>query len=382
MKLKSYFAASVDAAMEMARRELGEDALLVNARPTTPETRSLGAMEIVFGIAPKSSFEYAPPLPVEQVVNVSPPRLPALQDSTQDVAGLRREVERMAEALRLLSAGSAAAQVKQPAVYTRLTESELDVELARQVADGLPLEDVFTVDATLGKPKSPRAIVALVGPPGAGKTTTLVKLAARYGLAARRPAHIISTDVYRIAAADQLRTLSSILGIGCTVVETVVALGQVLEEHRNKELIFVDTPGLTRAEMRDASDLARLVSAHPNFDTHLVIPASMKPADMTRTIVQYQIFAPRKLLFTRLDETTHFGGLINQSARHSLPISFLSAGQQIPDHLEPATKAILATLVLGRRVAQPKADAPKPRGPKTLATQTLAPRTRAQGAGA
>ena len=374
MKLKSYFAATVEAAMEMARKELGEDALLMNARPTTAETRSFGAMEVVFGVPPRTQLEFAPPLPLEQVVKSAPAARVSgnpTASGSNEVAGLRHEVERMAEALRILSLGNTATQIKHPAVYTRLLEAELDAELAREVANGTALEELFTVNATLGRGKKQRAVVMLVGPPGAGKTTTLVKLAARYGLAARRPAHIISTDVYRIAAADQLRTLSSILGIGCTVVETALALSQALEEHRNKELIFIDTPGLTRAEMPDASDLARLASAHPEFDTHLVLPASMKPADMGRTITQYEIFAPAKLLFTRLDETSHFGPLITESARRALPISFLSAGQQIPDHLESATHQILTTLVLGRRV-QPAAQPQSKERPKA----------RAHGAGA
>src|SRR5438034_11387009 len=97
----------------------------------------------------------------------------------------------------------------------------------------------------------------LVGPPGVGKTTTLVKLAARYGLAANKRAQIISTDVYRIAAADQLRALAAILGIGCDVVETPLALAQALAEHQSKDLILIDTPGLARGEMQDGADLAR-----------------------------------------------------------------------------------------------------------------------------
>ena len=131
-----------------------------------------------------------------------------------------------------------------------------------------------------GGPARRAAVVALVGPPGAGKTTTLVKLAARYGLTSRKPAQILSADVFRIAAADQLRSLASILGIGCDVVETPAALAQVLEEHRSKDLVFIDTPGLAQGEMEDGADLARLIASHPEIDTHLVLPASMKPADM------------------------------------------------------------------------------------------------------
>src|SRR5438105_4945957 len=197
MKLKSYFSGTVEAALDLARRELGEDALLINARPSTPETRHLGAYEIVFGL---------------------PPRVAPVTPSFDGGVG------RASPPAASLPAGDAA---------------------GRPCADQ---EVRPTTDATLGTGGGQRAIVMLIGPPGVGKTTTLVKLAARYGLATRRRTQVISTDVYRIAAADQLRALASILGIGCDVVETAGALAQALEEHASKDLILIDTPGLSLTE--------------------------------------------------------------------------------------------------------------------------------------
>lgn len=335
MKLKSYFSETVEAAMELARKELGEDALLVNARPATPETRHLGAYEVVFGVTSRSG---------ESGVRV----VAAPQDRlTQDLADMKREIERMTQSFRAARMFAPSAGTKEPALYNTLVAHELDAMIAQAVAQGAQLDQFFETDATLGRAGAARGVVALVGPPGVGKTTTLVKLAARYGLASRKPAQIITTDVYRIAAADQLRSFASILGIGCDVVETPVALAQSLEEHRAKDFVFIDTPGLAAGEMEDGADLARFIATHPEIDTQLVLSASMKPADMARVIERYEIFAPKKLLFTRLDETDHFGALISEAARRSLPISFLAAGQQIPDDLEPATKSRLAELVLG-----------------------------------
>ena len=400
MKLKSYFSASVEAAMDLARRELGEEALLVNAKPSTGAARSLGAFEVVFGVVPPSAqpidplaaermrgvaagsgaIDFPPPLPLERFV----PDLPAKSELhsvpsggssaaavhdrfSHDLASLRRDMERMGQALRVAATEKLAGQVQAPELYNALIAAEVEPELARRVADGTPLADTFQVDATVGRKRTARGVVVLVGPPGAGKTTTLVKLAARYGLAARRPSHIISTDVYRIAAADQLRVLSSILGIGCTVVETAHALEQVLEEHRGKDYIFVDTPGLGRGEMDEAMDLARLLASHPETDTHLVLPASMKAADLTRMIDQYNVFEPAKLLFTRLDETERIGALLSEAVRWALPISFLSTGQQIPDDLEPATKEGLLARVLQMAEAPRPVSAATDKNSKTFA---------------
>lgn len=329
--------------MELARKELGEDAFLVNARPADPETRKLGAFEVVFGVMPPQETEAAV---------ASPPRpatLPAAGPPNADLAELKREMARMAQTLRGLSAPRAAIPPEEWDFRCRLLDAELDHGIVEQMVQGTSLSDLFTVDANLGR-SGTRALVVLVGPPGAGKTTTLIKLAARYGLASRRPAHIVSADVLRIAAADQLRTLASILGIGCTVVETPGALAQAIEEQQGKEFVFVDTPGLGPHDMEDGSELARFIAEHADADTHLVLPATLRPADISAAVNRYQIFRPDKLLFTHVDEAACFGALVSESARRSLPISFLGTGQQVPDDLEPATRERLTALVLRDKI--------------------------------
>jgi len=355
MRLKSYFSGTVEAAIELARKELGEDALLMNARPSTPETRSLGAYEVVFGVSPKT-----PDAAEATQTAVSLSGGAGVDRLSQDVADMRREIARMAQTLQGArniqglagsangtASGDVPSSVIDSELYSRLIANELDPALAQAAAQGRSLEGTFEVDATIGRRGANRIVVALVGPPGVGKTTTLVKLAARYGLTSRRPAQILSADVYRIAAADQLRSLASILGIGCDVVETPVALAQALEEHHAKDVILIDTPGLARGEMEDGADLARLIASHPEMETHLVLSASMKPADLAAVIDRYECFQPNKLLFTRIDETERYGVLINEASRRALPISFLATGQQIPDDLEPATKERVIGLVMG-----------------------------------
>lgn len=266
MRLKSYFSESVEAAMELARKELGEDALLVHSRPATPETRYLGAYEVVFGVVP-----------------AEPP--PDSSPTTSVAASAPREY--------------------------------------------------LSVDSELGR------FVALVGPPGAGKTTTLVKLATRYGMARGRSVHILTADVHRIAAADQLRTLAAILGVGCEVAETPLGLLQLMERHLAKDLVLIDTPGFSFRNLDDASDLAQCLAADSEVDTHLVLPASMKAADLSRIADAYRVFRPSKLLFTRLDETEDLRSLSKEAMRMKLPVSFLCSGQEIPDDIEEATQRAL-----------------------------------------
>jgi flagellar biosynthesis protein FlhF len=108
---------------------------------------------------------------------------------------------------------------------------------------------------------------------------------------------------------------------------------------------LIDTPGYAAGEMEDASELAAFLTRSPGVETHLVASASMRPADLSRTLDRFQIFTPVKLIFTHLDETLFFGTMISESARGEKPISFLAAGQQIPEDLEPATPARLLDLI-------------------------------------
>jgi flagellar biosynthesis protein FlhF len=100
--------------------------------------------------------------------------------------------------------------------------------------------------------------------------------------------------------------------------------------------------------MEDGADLARLIASHPEIDTHLVLPASMKQGDLGHVAERYSIFQPSKVLFTRIDETESLGAIVNIAAQRQLPVSFLACGQQIPDDLEPASKEKIASLVLNR----------------------------------
>ncbi len=182
-----------------------------------------------------------------------------------------------------------------------------------------------------------------------GKTTTLVKLAVNYGLAARKPVLLLSIDNYRVAATEQLRTYATILGVGFQVLETVTALAQSLEEHRNKDLILIDTPGFAAADMDTAAPLARFLSTRPDIDTQLVLSSSTKSGDLRRITDSFAAFAPNRLIFTRLDETDSYGQILSESIRTSKALSFFSTGQRIPEDLREASPNELIDLVLNGR---------------------------------
>ncbi len=392
MKLKSFFANTIEEAIRLARHELGPDAMLVNSKRTGVEARHLGSYEVVIcseghEIGPKDPAHGRPgenDSGTEGSQNGRPGVKPGGKNDgsravsrsqpvdklSQDVSELKQRMEKLTLTLARSGPGmaSVAFDPELSRAFTTLTDAELDTELAYDVvgrlASPIPegalraeLAKLVRVDAEFGSRGATSHVVALVGPPGAGKTSALVKLAVQYGLAARKRVQVLTTDTYRIAAAEELRSYAAILGIGCQVLETAGALAEALEEYRQKDLILIDTPGLCRSEMEASEDLAKVLATHhPDIDTHLVLSASMRAADLRRVSEQYSIFHPRKLLFTRLDETETFGPILSRSVRMGTPVSFFSQGQRIPEDLEPATPDLILDLILGSAAAERKFD--------------------------
>lgn len=369
MRLKSYFAPSMGAALDQARRELGDEAVLVEARRSPPEARHLGECEVIVGAgAPLAAPEGGSQT---QTLVAAPPK--AAPDQTArlsaELHGLRREVQRMAAVVAragFTAPGGELLSAELAEIFSILISAELDAELAQDAVSRLraaggahqpgelrrllerELLSRFSTDSQLGRNTEPPCVVAVVGPPGSGKTATLVKLAVRYGLTARRPTQLISVDDFRVAGAEQLRSYAAILGVGFQSLETAGALRQALQEYRHKDLILIDTPGYSARDMDAAAELAATLASQPAVDTHLVLTASMKSADLSHTVDRFAAFRPGKLIFTRLDETCSFGPVISQAARTGMAVSFLASGQQIPEDLEPATRQGIVDLVLRR----------------------------------
>ena len=373
MKIKSYFARTVEIAMGQAREELGAEAMLVNSRKALPEARHMGEYEVVFA----SDF---PDAGAEESVPVARPAKEATSGErfSLEVGNLKKELQGMRRVLTrsaLAPAQWAGVTPGQSDAYLTLTMNDVPAELAREIVEAAQtrcrpaaasihstaerneapgfeqalVEETgarFAVRPSLGVGDALPKVVALVGPPGAGKTTTLVKLAVNYGLAGRRPVLLLSMDNYRVGAADQLGAYAAILGVGFQILETVTALAQTLDENRGKELILIDTPGLGNCEMEHASGLARFLATRPDVDTHLVLSSSTKSADLTRMVDRFEVFRPQCLLFTRIDETGSFGAVLGEAARTGKPLSFFANGQRIPEDLEAATRNRLVSLVL------------------------------------
>ena len=214
------------------------------------------------------------------------------------------------------------------------------------------LASLLAIDDGLGRPGERLKVTALVGPPGAGKTAAIIKLAVGQGLGRGRRVELLSLGGDRIGGDATLGAHAELLGIPLTTLEDagqlVPALDRIeaLAPGERPDLVLIDTPGYDDNDWAAARSLAAVLQARRLADVHLVLSLASKPADLRRAVERFSIFGPDKLLFARLDETATYGSVLNEAARTGLAVSFLSTGRRIPEDLTPATHAYLAELLL------------------------------------
>jgi flagellar biosynthesis protein FlhF len=394
MRIKSYFAKSVEQAMAQAREELGSEAMLLNTRKAAPGQP--GGYEVIFGVAAEAPAAAAPhPAPA------------ALRVEPQAPAAFASELERLhrqMDEIRSLLVRSSRAQLtigrtvpELADVYAQLMSSDVEPALAKDIVDRLEasmatdaffqptgpgpanvanrwkalrcdwrrLEAFLRVELESRVSLAPRlgagtgteddkgTVVVLVGPRGAGKTTSLAKLAvSTTRLAEGKPARLLSLDMSRAAAHLQLQSVASTYNIAFQEVPAPYLLPGLIAEARQKETIFVDTPGYTGSDMNAAEAAAAAFAECPQLDVHLVVPGYMKALDLRLCIQKYAVFRPTKLLVTKLDETHAFGSIYSEAARAGLQLSFIAYGPGVPHDIRPAGSEDLMSMAIERGKAR------------------------------
>ena len=199
------------------------------------------------------------------------------------------------------------------------------------------------IDAPLTAPSTGN-ILMLVGPTGAGKTTTIAKLAANAALVEGKRVQLITLDNYRVGGIEQIRTFADLIGIPLEVVEDPATLGERIEP--TCDLTLIDTAGRSP---RDAAAIAELAGhiAGLDLEVHLVIPAGSTPAQVDELVSRYSLLHPTRLLFTKIDECERAPELALAPTRTGLPITWVTTGQAVPEDIEEPTAARVLELASG-----------------------------------
>lgn len=188
--------------------------------------------------------------------------------------------------------------------------------------------------------------IALIGPTGVGKTTTIAKLAAAYKLRHGKNVGLITSDTYRIAAVEQLRTYATIIGLPLNVVMTPREMAAACSALAECDVILIDTAGRSQHDAGRLKELAAFLEACSPHETHLVLSAGAAEPVLQSAASRFGKLSPTSVIFSKLDEAEQAGPLVNVLSGLKLKVSYITTGQEVPDQIELAQSDRLARRVL------------------------------------
>lgn len=256
-------------------------------------------------------------------------------------------------------------------VYRQLIENEVDEKYANQILGEIEssLKKESNVDSILagiyqkiilklGQPKAIEVdekkgkIIFFVGPTGVGKTTTIAKLASYFKLEKKAKIALITSDTYRIAAVEQLRTYANILDVPLSVVYTLEEFNDSIKMFEGYDLILVDTAGRSHKNDEQCNEMFHLIedcviSEQLVKEVYLVLSAATKYKDLLKINQVYSHIKKYSIIFTKLDETTCLGNILNMKLATGVPLSYVTSGQAVPDDISIIDAQKIARSLLG-----------------------------------
>lgn len=365
MRLRRFEAATVAEALARVRDELGPDAVILHAREPewAPGAARPGArVEVTAAVDEAAPAAESPPRPRMTLDCAAPgsrawatPDLdPAAPDTIDRMYRMLLDLHEAATPAPRMTAGL-------QRLYRELCRRELPPALARQILSRLPtpvgkarggaqrvavraaLRAAFRVQGIV--PSGTRRVVVLVGPTGVGKTTTLAKLAGQRRQAGGAPPALVSLDTYRIGATAQMQIYAELLGVPLRVARTPDDLARAVRAEQ-ADLVLVDSTGRSPHHEAGIAALRTSLRQIPDPEVHLVVSATTKESDVEEILRRFRPLSYRQLLITKIDEARSVGAVLGPALRQNLSISYLTAGQEVPDDLVQATPERLAALLL------------------------------------
>ena len=366
MEIKTFRAKTMQQALRLVREELGPEATVLHTREINANLigRFLGTRQ--FEIAASSELQVpaqvAAPMPLE--VDYASHYREGLQHLSNE--GLRELHVSLESYTQEPAPESEYLSQELFEVYTDLIEADVEEEIAQELIERLRSEQ-FSVGVTMDDYRSrllhyleseiqaagplltsngQGRVVALVGPTGVGKTTTIAKLAANYRLRENKRVGLITVDTYRIAAVEQLRTYAEIIDLPMEVVSTPREMREAVARMGNLDLVLMDTAGRSPRDDVRIQELKSMLSEARPAEVHLVLSAVSGARSLATTAQRFATVGTTSLIVTKVDEATALGNLISVTRSCGLPISYVTDGQNVPDDIQTAQSRELAKLIL------------------------------------
>lgn len=358
MKIKRFVAQDMRQALRMVREALGEDAVILSNKSVDGGVELTAAVDLVDDVTTDTVDQRIPGKRHPKVE--AAPAVPAHQDEALDE--MRREMNNLRRWMQAELSGLSWYDLGQTAPHSqellrRLMALGLGAELARRL--GERVRDVDDMEQAWRKalyllaaeilisdsdPLEQGGVVALVGPTGVGKTTTIAKMAARFALRhGHRSVALITTDSFRIGARDQLQTYARILNVPVRTATTPDEMDAALNALSDRRLILIDTAGMAAAHERVADQRETLLAAGRGLTTLLTLSATTEAAAVQRALRLFADFRPDACVLTKLDEAASLGGLLSALIQAGLATAFVTDGQRVPEDLQVARAHPLVT---------------------------------------
>lgn len=356
MKIKRFVAQDMRQALRMVREALGEDAVILSNKSVEGGVELTAAVDLVDNVPTDTVDQRIPgdhsrdgqaPKPGNRNM-AAHEQGDALEDMRREMHNLRRWMQAELSGLSWYDLGQRAPHSQE--LLSRLMALGLNAELARRLSDRVgDVEDLeqawrealYVLAGELGILESDLleqgGVVALVGPTGVGKTTTIAKMAARFALRhGHRNVALITTDSFRIGARDQLQTYARILNVPVRTATNREEMDEALNMLGDRRLVLVDTAGMAAAHERVADQRETLAAAGRGLRTLLTLSATTEPAAVQRAMRLFADFRPDACVLTKLDEAASLGGLLSALIQAGLSTAFVTDGQRVPEDLQPA----------------------------------------------
>jgi flagellar biosynthesis protein FlhF len=362
--IRKYQAKTITEALAMVRADLGRDAVIVQTRKVNKRVLGVWGREVVEVWASDNPELENLRRPPTRTLSTSPESSSRIEQLENEIQNLKAMIAQLArQGVAVVSESVPSGVPARNRWVSLLTEAEVEEDIAGELIQSLS-EDTLSEGAlqsliaerllTSGPITLQEAqpkVVILVGPTGVGKTTTIAKLAAQYALLQKRRVGLITIDTYRIAAVEQLRTYSQIIDVPIRVVYSSNELPSAVREFSSMDVVFVDTAGRSQRNTMQIGELKACCERLVDCEVHLVLSSTTKTRDLYDIVQRFSVMPLHRVIWTKLDESTTFGNILNVAVKHPLPISYVTTGQRVPEDVEVAEANKLASLVVGGTVA-------------------------------